>query len=81
MAWSVSGAWIVLAAEPIVGGACGAAVLALLSLRRRRERAGSVPGGDEVAGLPRSIGALCPAAQAGAMADGGGGGTKSPALN
>jgi len=78
MAWSVSGAWIVLAAEPIVGGACGAAVLALLWLRRRRQRVGSVPSGDEVAGLPRSVGALCAAAKAGAMAHVS---TKSSALN
>src|SRR5262249_45448182 len=81
MAWSVSGAWIVLAAEPIVGGACGAAVLALLWLRRRRQRAGSVPGRDEVAGLPRSVGAMRAAAQAGAVADAGVVDTKSSALS
>src|SRR5262249_20743309 len=55
-AWAVPSAWFDPAAQPGVQCAPGTAVLAVFPLRRARQRAGLVAGGDEAAGVRRGPG-------------------------
>src|SRR5260370_6712107 len=66
MAWAVPGAWVEVAAQPQLCGACGKELLALLRLRRQWQRLGPVSGGDEAAGLRRRAGVVRPAGDIGA---------------